>query len=256
MNGPNLHRYDVRLCEYVLGNICQYLDRKQVRDRVGHLRSEQLRDYLVKHHDYNTKWSDADDAKPPALLFNSQELETLELAFEGMQGAFEWTASRPLHEAYVDTLPEIRKRLSTQNAEDWARRCGEIGWELEGRKLELFDGIGLVNDWLRALRRLKRNIGDSDQLPCPDGSQATPTRAAAAPPKTPESATMKAPDPEDVKKVREAIQGKGKNAKSDAIVMIAGVRREDALAILRLLEDQGEYKGFFRRPRRPRSSPQ
>jgi hypothetical protein len=255
MTGEKLHAYDLQLCEYVLGNIRQYLGEMRFA-RAARL---QLSHQMLKHL--------VDDLDPvldqERLLLNDAEFYSLKATFEGDVPELdrEWVAYASLHGRRVQCVREIRGELTKQDAEDWSRACAGFAERLEGPRVRLGEGIEIVHEWVRHLRRLLQAMGATDLLPYPEGQSPTPTNPA--PPPTTLPANTPAMEPidqvgEDMNTMRELIaKHKYKeSAPAKWLIQNAGIRQTRARDALRRLEKLGEYSGYTRkRPRRYRKFP-
>src|SRR5947207_5545297 len=107
MTGEKLHDYDEWLCEYVLGNIRQYMDRPAfaacVEQQLG---PGPLLDYL--------KEGLAPGAEQERLLLNDDELQGLVVTFLGGPAGLDraWLPYVQLHGWYIRTVREVREELS------------------------------------------------------------------------------------------------------------------------------------------------
>jgi hypothetical protein len=230
--GEALHRYDVQLCDYVVGNISQYLDDKPFAKWVkAHVRSVELRKYLVETGKFAVE-------ERVILQLNDDELWSLmfDTPFELDK---EWVAYDSLHRRYVNTLREVRNNLSKQTAEEWARDCAHFGKRLDAKHLPLQDGIAIVQEWLWRLRRLLLAMGEPGLLPYPDGNSPTPTN------RTPPERNEDLPET-DLDRMRQAIRehANGKKASARALINKCKISNKRGRDTLRILENLGEYEGF------------
>lgn len=170
MNGEHLHAFDLQLCDYMVDNVVQHMNRPTFRaDLEAILTSRPLRDYLKQVQD------DSSDASDMRLLLNDNELYRLQLTCEDDALVRSWTSSETLRRRYIETLPEVRDHLSRQAAEDWSEACATFARQREDRYTRLSDGIAVVREWVGRLRTLLRVMGAVNLLPAPEGGFPTPT---------------------------------------------------------------------------------
>lgn len=260
MTARDLHQFDLDLCEYITWNVAQHLgsttqasahrakstlpsidtrDASMARERqtfaisiAGEL-SRGLEDYLWQHN--------ADDRTK--LLFTDAELDELQEVLSEMpiQHRKAWEKDIRLHERGVYCVAEIKTRLTRRDAEQWSADCARFSHRLNQKGISLQQGIGIVQKWLRRVRRLLRAMNATESLPPPLGSRPTPTN----------------PDPVEVQDIavtnqemmslRRCIALKGKDAKPNVIIKECHIRKARALAGLRVLEKRGQYTGFSRK---------
>lgn len=170
MIGQRLHDYDLDLCDYLIGNVAQYMASPWFALRVQEtLTSLTLLNYL------QARQNQAPDAEQIRLLLNDDELYRLELVFQENDLDRRWEPYEPLHRRFVDTLPEVRDGLSRQAAEDWSDACGQFAQRLESGRVRLSEGIGVIREWVGKLRTLLRVMGAVQFLPALEGLSPTPT---------------------------------------------------------------------------------
>jgi hypothetical protein len=176
-----------------------------------------------------------------------------------------WLSARPLAQAQEDLsgLGDLLRRLwaplkaasATETLETWRSSHGRCGWantSAEGlilKTAKFAEGVS----WGRTRKKLAAGhakelavmLGPESHFDEPrwiDFREAVKEYAA-------ELLGLLRPaglneDPEAVEAMREAIQRRGKTAKSDDLVHKCGVGKQRALAALRWLESRGEYEGF------------
>lgn len=76
-----------------------------------------------------------------------------------------WVPFDGLHRRAVECVPLIAKALTRQTAEEWAAESAAFGVALMEDGLPLADGVGIVRDWLRHIRRLRDVIESHDSSP-------------------------------------------------------------------------------------------
>ena len=239
-----MHAYDLDLCEYAIANVRHHLGDARF---AAHVRST-VPEAVDAYH-----FQAGELADPPRLLLSGAELLDLEKVFEGEHHSLnrEWEAYRPLHRRYVRTIGEVREGISRVEAEAWSAACAGFAQRLEGERVRLADGIGVVRAWVTQLRLLLRAMGAVHYLPRPQGRQPTPS----SPGNGGESGSPgsdRSPSPDllpYIEMLRKAIAEHGRAAKADRLVKAAEVNRKWGRKALRWLEAHGEYSGFTRRPR-------
>jgi len=175
MVGNHLHAFDLQLCDYLVGNIVQHMDRPEYSAELeAVLTCRPLLDYLKQAND---KSLDAEDVR---LLLNNEELNRLELTFEGELDR-RWEPYEALHRRYIKTVKEVRDNVSRQAAEDWSEDCARYARQLEGGRTRLSDGITIIREWVRRLRTILHVMGNIDLLPQPEGRFPTPTHPETLP---------------------------------------------------------------------------
>lgn len=250
MAGEKLHNYDLQLCDYVLGNINQYLGEKRFARAARQVLSPPILKYLV------------DDLDPEIdqerLLLSDREFDSLESTFEGDVPELnkEWFANEHLHDRRVQCVREVRDELTRQDAEDWSRACARFAERLKGKHVRLGEGIEIVHEWVWHIRRLLRAMGAIDLLPYPEGRSPTPTNPT--PPLAPSSAAAPTPETETVDreaetlaralaKMRELIAKFGMNSPPKKLLEVCGIQDRLARDTLRILQELGEYSGYGRK---------
>jgi len=169
MIGEQLHKYDLEVCDYILGNIRPHLDDTAFAAEVYGALPPRLEQYL--------RAGLQQDSPPELLLLDDVELDTLESALTVSYAELDrfWVPYDSLYGRHLYCVREIRDGLTRQAAEDWSLACAEFARRLNARHLHVFEGIGIAHDWVRHIRRLKRAMGASRFLPYPDGPFPTPT---------------------------------------------------------------------------------
>jgi hypothetical protein len=256
VRGEQLHDFDVRLCRYALENVLGYTDTPAFAAYVQEQLDPPVWAYLQAL---------AGEDDPPPLLLGDDELDDLAFIFETAPLEFDhaWVASERLHRRHIDCVVEVREGLAPAYAEEWARASAGFAMALERARTRLSDGIRVVHDWVREVRRLLRAMGAVDLLPWPEGG--FPTLSCP----DPRSLPAGSPGPcdgggdADIEVMRRAIAEherthpttpedmRGRNAQPAALIRTAKIRAQRAKDALRELEKRGEYSGFARaRPRR------
>jgi hypothetical protein len=247
MTGQHLHDFDLRLCGHALDNFRHYLGEPTGADWLRRNLSPALVEYV------RPKVHQMDD-----LLLNYDELiELAEAAEEMPMGCRQvWIPHPLLYLLRVFSVREVRMELSQSDGEEWAAACSRFACKLKSRGLSLSDGIEVVRDWLRYLRRLLQAIGAQSFVPYPEGSFATPNAPA---PKCHLSIGVDPTDELDsqtalaVRKLRIVIadHDQGMLAPAKSLLRKAGIGNQIGRNALRWLQDRDQYHGFSRR-RSPR----
>src|SRR5262245_42364498 len=167
MTGDQLHRFDLRLCEYILNNIAAHLSRPGFADY-----ARQQIDRPVLAH----LRALAGDTDPEPLLLADLELADLAETFAGgpLEHDRPWVADEALHRASVYAVSEIRGHLAGEDADEWARASARCTKLLERDGTYLSGGIETVKQWVCEARRLLRALGLTVFLPPPTGTFPTP----------------------------------------------------------------------------------
>ena len=241
MVGEKLHEYDLCLCNYVLGNVREHLDEKEFAEWVQEQVSPPaLLKYVL---DKQNPYGDAEEW----LLLNEKELDYLIFALQDpLAPSREWRPYEALHGRYVETVKEVRDQLSKQVAEDWSTACAGFARRLEGGDVPLLEGLEIMREWLRHLRRLLHSMDASFYLPCPEGRSPTPT----CPPTAGSSVAVVPGKPatSDIERMQQAIQQhpNGKDATATSLVKAAKINHQRGRDALRWLQNHGEYTGLIR----------
>jgi hypothetical protein len=241
MAGEVLHYYDRALCNYIVDNIMPFeADPTHVEWVQSPDIWPELQTYLLDPA-----------ARSEGLLFNHDELIDLSIGLN--DAPWDWSPYEPLHRGYVDTVPEVRKRLSRGVAETWSRDCDRLSQRLENEQLTVCEGIEIVSEWLVKLRRLLRAMNATKLLPRPEGQQPTPSTRPTGDDTAPASTGPPKPPDEYIRRMREAIRRRtdGRDTSPDRLVKDAKINRKHGRKALRWLESQGEYTGFSRPAARP-----
>jgi hypothetical protein len=243
-----LHDYDIDLTDYAIGNVVQYLpDKKFARWVVAHIGSPSVLEYLRKRSDRNV------DAEQIRELLCDTEMAALESTFEdGPPGRVrDWVPYVELHRRYISTVREVRDGLSRQTAEEWSADCSRFAEELEEGGLTLHAGLKIVRKWIQRLRDLQLAMGAEQFVP--PGDVPKGHAPAASPTVTPGRADRVLAT--SIRRMREAIERGGADAKSESLIKIARIRPTEGLRALRALEKLSVYKGFQHPPHKSGSSP-
>ena len=172
---------------------------------------------------------------------------------------FTWTAYEGLHRRSVTCVPEIRLKLTPTNAENWANDSRAFAEQLEREDLPCAEGIEITRAWIRNARLLLSTMYGPGVLPagCYGGLKATPTKPGGVELPEIEGAT-KDRILELINELRTFIRDSGKPEHDPPKVIIKAVQMNKSAAgkVLRWLEEQGEYNGHTRPPRRSQSKHQ
>ena len=259
MAGEKLHKFDLALCDYILG---------QIQPRLRELRERPVETLHLEHSDWDRldipTWAGYTIAALPPRLGDhiwagvSGDVVLLPLNDDelfGLQGVVDdpplrlkdqltWEPCDPLHRRYLDTISEVQESLTKQTAEEWAVGCSEFASKLCCDGLAIAEGITLVHEWLWRLRQLLRAMGATKYLPAPEGHHPTPTipnpvAISPLPPGIGEEQFEEA-----VRSLRDAISKspEGMTAKAQTLMRMAGVRDQLGRFVLRWLELRGEYR--------------
>src|ERR1700722_4568034 len=106
MVGENLHKYDLALCDYVVGNIQQHLGEPAFAAYLAEQMERSMLNYIKAGVD-----PDIDQA---GLLLNDGGIDDLSSTFHVWepQSFRYWEPATALYRRHVDTLKEIRDALS------------------------------------------------------------------------------------------------------------------------------------------------
>jgi excisionase family DNA binding protein len=174
MAGERLFEFDVDLCDYVLGNIRQYLHGVTERPkRTGMLRpsERELLDFprwFARRHSgrfaplADRIWAGVFGEVERALL-SEPELDELAAVLGDMPDRLThtctWEPYPALHAQYVECVAEIRAELTRHTAEEWSEASAGFAARLCARPLSLAEGVSVVGDWVRLARQLSRAMG-------------------------------------------------------------------------------------------------
>lgn len=236
--GQRLHEFDLLLCDEIRHRIQSYLDdddppfRQWVKER---LQPKGLLKYVR-------------GKKQDRLLFSDAELEDLSSSLDGdIDVLRRWWPNKRLHERYVDTVKEVRTELCRTASEDWSRECKRFARRLEKDRLYLSDGIEVLREWLKRLRRLLKAMHAEEFLPHPQGRFPTPTNPCP----TEVGSGSPIPFPRDEEAIRRMLATitktpDGRSASAKGLIWAAEIGKQRGLAALRELERRGQYQGFIR----------
>ncbi len=166
MRGEKLHEFDIALCEYALYNIRQYLGERSFLTT-----AEEMMDPAVLAH--TRALAHAPETEP--LLLNDEEFQALAIAVQSWMLNRNWSDDECLHRRSIECFAEIRAELAGAYAEEWANASARFGKALCAADVDLPDGIEIVYDWCREVRRLLRALRATAFLPHPEGLFPTPT---------------------------------------------------------------------------------
>jgi hypothetical protein len=245
MTGQKLHRYDVQLCNHVVGHFRDYMRDRNFLLALEKFAWSELFNYFQEGFDL--------DLEPRYLLLHEDELEHLVEACRVSVGRRRWESCDDLLRRSVNTIVDVNKGLSQNEGEKWSRKCDLFARRLMAPRLTLAEGIEITREWVHEIRRLLKAMDAGNLLPCPEGRSPTPTNpapAALSSTPTPDSAEALSPSDQDaLERLRQAIREtqNGKYATARLLIKKAGIRNKKGRDLLRLLESQDEYKGFDRR---------
>ena len=191
MAGERLFEFDCDLGNYTLGSIQQYLVGITERPKpTTGLRPHELdlldfRDWFARQLTGDLAglgdrvWSGVFD-EAPKLPLSDAELFALAGVVDDIPVALAkmcvWEPFHALHSRYVECLPEIRSGLSRQTAEEWAEVSAGFAVRLCAPALSLAEGITVVHEWLRVVRRLREAMGASHPSSEPQVARLVPVQ--------------------------------------------------------------------------------
>jgi hypothetical protein len=190
MIGEHLHRFDLEICDYLVGNVVSHMDRPDYCADLKMVLNSPLLDYLVQALDCSI---DGDDRR---LLLNDAELDRLELVFSDELDR-PWLADEDLHRRYLTTVAEVREYVTRQAAEDWSKYCAEFAMQLKTTRTRLWEAIAILREWVGRLRALLRVMGAVALLPAPEGGFPTPTYPNPPQPSSPPASAPRPDKPAD-----------------------------------------------------------
>ena len=193
-----LHQFDLRLCEYVRGNIAQHLigrdksldlgvsNGRSNRGRVSPSAEyrnlshpDRIAMWLYRNLDHRLWEFLDDDEQCRGKLLTQRELYELHRAIGDMSPPLprlSWTPWPGLHREYVQCLVDLRRRLSPAAANAFAAMSERTGATLSVKQLPLELGIEAIEEWVREIRRLLQAMKLGDLLPSGEGGLIpTPT---------------------------------------------------------------------------------
>jgi Helix-turn-helix domain len=165
MSGERLHDFDIELCTYALGNVRGYLEQPAFASFVEKAIEAPILAYIR---------SLAEDTTPPLLLTEQDLTDLVELFANNPRLDLNWVPYKPLHRRSINCVADIRGNLAAEYAEEWASQSAGFARRLEDDDPWLHDGIGIVLEWVRLVRRYLRAMGATPFLPYPEGSFPTP----------------------------------------------------------------------------------
>ena len=234
-----LHDFDLLLCRHVRDNVYWNRADKDVAERLRTL-DPRLSSFLT------------DDPPPtagedwgPKLLLTDEELSALAFALDHLPKRSEkdWLPLQGIYERSTLCTGEILRRLAPAEGRRWATESERFKRKLTAHTIELHEGIEIVAEWVRKLRRYLEAMRALTLIPPPVGSFPTPTNPS---PTLPEEAEVDTDNLSDLERMRRAISThpKRSNAPAPALVKLAGINRQRGYKALRELAAIGEYKGF------------
>jgi hypothetical protein len=174
MAGERLFEFDSDLCDYVLGNLRQYL--LSAVERPGSTGELRLAEWeLLDFPDWFARqlsgpfaaladriWAGVfGDVRRTPL--SESELSELAAVLDDLPDRLArtcvWESYPARHAQYVECVTEIRTGLTRQTAEEWAEASGNFATRLCVSPLSLAEGISLVHEWVGMARRLCRAMG-------------------------------------------------------------------------------------------------
>lgn len=227
-----LHEFDLLLTDYVHANVHGHLGNRRLLAGLNGL-DGRLVEYLKTL--YRTR--PAPVSSLPFLL-NDSEMSLLGIA--AFDAHVEWLPSAGLHREATACTGEIRRELARAEAERWAEDSAKFSEKLEVEPLQLCDGIQIVREWSRTVRRYLEAMGRTDLIPPPDGGFPTPTHPSPSPIEKPKK------DLSDVERMRAAMAKHERKDKASprALIKAARINNKRGRMALRTLEASGEYHGF------------
>jgi hypothetical protein len=234
-----LHNFDVLLCGQVVWNLRLHVREPRIRESIERLPVPLIALVTVGS-------SIAPDVAPlPAVVFNSDELCRMaeSVRYHSFETSFNWEPLECQYRTATLCTGEIRRRLAPAEAAKWSEDSRRIEKAFIGPRLELADGIDLIDEWTTELRRYLEALGEFRYLPRPDGQFPTPTCPEAC-----ADVELDLPEMAYLERMRAVItkHEDGKHADANELIKLAHAKRQPARKALRLLEKQGEYCGFER----------
>jgi hypothetical protein len=191
MAGERLFEFDCDLSAYALGSIQQHLLGITERPKPStRLRSHEL-DLLDFPNWFSRQlsgdlaglgdrvWSGVFD-EAPKLPLSDAELFALAGVVADIPMVLAkkciWEPYPALHGRSVECVAEIRTELTKQTAEEWAEASAGFAVRLCARALSLAEGITVVHEWLRVVRRLRKAMGASHPSSEPQVARLVPAQ--------------------------------------------------------------------------------
>jgi hypothetical protein len=236
-----LHRFDLHLSGRAIMTLRWALDSPRIYDRISHL-PEPLAECLIDKSADNLQ-----GAPVPTLLLNDDEFTRIvdAVRFLPLGSQQEWPYGDYFCDDAVLCTGEIRRRLAVAEAERWAATSQCFSRALQAKRLPLYGGLEVLQQWTIELRKYLEALCEYRFLPRPNGHFPTPTH--------PEQATTGKVEPVDplepyIRKMKAAILRRtdGRDASPDALIKLVGVNRKFGRDALRRLQADGEYSGFLR----------
>lgn len=270
-----LHVFDLWLCRHVRFNfgpanesvVTDAFKKRYPALAAGLDIRDEYFEYDLLAEQRNGKYPDpaklaAGQGKRQALLLNDDEFEqlaelpgSLELRHRMSWDSERWTSGLPEHyDRAVNCIKEIANELASTEVEVWTARSRRFADRLQHERLDLEEGVRVVQEWCHEVRRLLIAMDRKDLLPRPKWTYPTPTTLAypvssvhEAGPRLPKGITES-----DLHRVRKAIKVKGKHKGVTAINNEARMNNQKCRNILRYLEEVGEYEGFRQSKNQPK----
>ena len=244
-----LHQFDAFLCRHARDNVCWNLDHKGIARGVAKL-DPKLAAYVQAGHPGLANI-------PPVgrFLLSYDELDNLfkavannpDLSFDGLlpQPNRHWVTMRDYLRDSTLCTGEIRRGLTTAEAETWASESNRWTEILTKEKVLLSEGLIIVRDWVEEIRRYLQAMDKLALIPPPAGYFPTPTNPSPNPPVTlPDDSEPGKNSSLDRMRWAIAQHEKGAEATADALIKMASINKQAGRKALRELEQLGEYKGF------------
>ena len=245
--GERLYEYDIRLTDYAVCNVVGNMSDRRFAERVERwICKPNMIGYLRRRHTEG-------NVRQEGPIFTAAEMDELVGAFEdGLDRRYDWVPWESLHRQYIETIGEVKKGLTPQTAEEWAKGCAAYAAQLESDRISLHAGLEIIAEWVRRLRKLQLAMDDERFVPAADWPAPT---APIPPPDRGETRSVgsgnrgRVPRQKaDVERMRAAIRAHagGRTAKPATLIQAAGIANQRGRRALRELEDASEYYGFQR----------
>jgi excisionase family DNA binding protein len=174
MPGEMLHEFDLDLCQHAMDNVRAHLGHSGFAAYADEQLDPAVRGYLEALDG---------DGEPAPLLLNAAELVDLETTFYVGPPEFDrpWIAYGALYRRSIDCAADIRDGLAPAYVGEWARLSAQFAERLECDRVKLSEGVEIVAQWVREVRRLLLAMGATHLLPAPEGAFPTPTNLEPPP---------------------------------------------------------------------------